>query len=125
MLNGLSLDKTERMYQYYEWLSLDTVKSLFKDKKSVDKYSPKSYFQELWQEIPHEKSDLNRLLFWDLKTFLPDHNLNYTDKMSMATGVEVRVPFLDIELLEFSCQIPPKLKMKGVTTKYLLKKLLT
>ena len=124
MLNGLSLDKTERMYQYYEWLSLDTVKSLFKDKKSVDKYSPKSYFQELWQEIPHEKSDLNRLLFWDLKTFLPDHNLNYTDKMSMATGVEVRVPFLDIELLEFSCQIPPKLKMKGVTTKYLLKRLM-
>lgn len=122
ILNGLTLDKTQRIYQYYEWLSLDTVKDLFKDRKSIETYSPQVFFESLLQEISLEKSDLNKLLFWDLKTFLPDHNLNYTDKMSMATGVEVRVPFLDIELLEFSCQIPPKLKMHGITTKYLLKK---
>ena len=122
ILNGLTLDKTERMYQYYEWLSLDTVKSLLKDRKSIEQYFPQTFFKSLLPEILREKSDLNKLLFWDLKTFLPDHNLNYTDKMSMAAGVEVRVPFLDIELLEFSCQIPPKLKMKGITTKYLLKK---
>jgi asparagine synthase (glutamine-hydrolysing) len=42
--------------------------------------------------------------------------------MSMAHGVEVRVPFLDKELVEFSTTIPPELKMKGTTTKYLLKK---
>ena len=58
-----------------------------------------------------------------MKYFLVDHNLNYTDKMSMATGVEVRVPFLDIELVEFATQIPPYFKMKGLTTKYILKKL--
>lgn len=124
ILNGLTLDKTQRLYQYYEWLSLETVRSLFKDRKSIETYMPETFFKSLLQEIPHEKSDLNRLLLWDLKTFLPNHNLNYTDKMSMAAGVEVRVPFLDIELLEFSCQIPPKLKMKGLTTKYLLKKLM-
>ena len=124
ILNGLTFDKTQRLYQYYEWLSLATVKGLFKDRKSVEGYSPQTFFESLLQEIPQEKSDLNKLLFWDLKTFLPEHNLNYTDKMSMAAGVEVRVPFLDIELLEFSCQIPPKLKMKGITTKYLLKKMM-
>lgn len=124
LLNGLNVDKTQRLYQYYEWLPLDTVKSLFKNRKSIETYSPQALFESLLEEIPHEKSDLNKLLFWDLKTFLPDHNLNYTDKMSMATGVEVRVPFLDIELLEFSCQIQPKLKMKGITTKYLLKKMM-
>jgi asparagine synthase (glutamine-hydrolysing) len=124
ILNGSTFHKTQRLYQYYEWLSLDTVKGLFKDKKSIETYSPQAFFESLLQEIPHEKNDLNKLLFWDLKTFLPNHNLNYTDKMSMATGVEVRVPFLDIELLEFSCQIPPKLKMKGITTKYLLKKMM-
>ncbi len=124
ILNGSTLDKTQRLYQYYEWLSLDTVKGLFKDRKSIDTYSPQTFFDSLLREIPQEKNDLNKLLFWDLKTFLPDHNLNYTDKMSMATGVEVRVPFLDIELLDFSCQIPPKLKMKGITTKYLLKKMM-
>ena len=42
------------------------------------------------------------MLFWDLNTFLVDHNLNYTDKLSMASGVEVRVPYLDIDLVEFS-----------------------
>ena len=44
--------------------------------------------------------------------------------VGMATGVEVRVPFLDKDLVEFSTKIPPRLKMKGVTTKYLLKKMM-
>jgi asparagine synthase (glutamine-hydrolysing) len=57
-----------------------------------------------------------------MKTFLVDHNLNYTDKMSMAEGVEVRVPFLDVELVDFACKINPSLKMRGNETKYILKK---
>ena len=40
----------------------------------------------------------------------------------MAHGVEIRVPYLDKELVEFSTTIPPHLKMKGLTTKYILKK---
>ena len=62
------------------------------------------------------------MLYWEIKTFLVDHNLNYTDKMAMAVGVEARVPFLDTELVEFSLTIPPKLKMKNGETKYILKK---
>jgi asparagine synthase (glutamine-hydrolysing) len=124
ILNGLNLTKNQRLFQYYEWIPLEVVRGLFRDRKNVEPYSPQIFFEKLLKEIPQEKNDLNKLLFWDMKTFLPDHNLNYTDKMSMATGVEVRVPFLDIELLEFSCQIPTKLKMKGMTTKYLLKKLM-
>ena len=42
--------------------------------------------------------------------------------MSMAVGIETRVPFLDLELVEFSKKIPPKFKMKGKETKYILKK---
>ena len=124
ILNGLNWGKNQCLYQYYEWLPLDVVRNLFKDQKSIEFYSPQAFFEKLLQQIPQEKNDLNKLLFWDLKSFLPDHNLNYTDKMSMAIGMEVRVPFLDIELVEFGCQIPPKLKMKGITTKYLLKKLM-
>ena len=62
------------------------------------------------------------MLYWELKTFLVDHNLNYTDKMAMAVGVEIRVPFLDTLLVEFSQKLPPKMKMKGKETKYILKK---
>ena len=69
-----------------------------------------------------EKDPLNKMLYWDLKYFLTDHNLNYTNKMGMAHGVEIRVPYLDKDLVEFSTRIPPHLKLNGKTTKYILKK---
>jgi len=69
---------------------------------------------------------LNQMLYLDSKIFMPSLNLTYNDKMSMASSVEVRVPFLDRELAEFvAWKIPPKLKLKGFfrpTTKYLLRK---
>ena len=58
----------------------------------------------------------------DLKTFLPQLNLMYTDKMSSAASVEVRVPFLDHILIEKVAQIPAHLKIKSRTRKYILKK---
>jgi asparagine synthase (glutamine-hydrolysing) len=122
------LDKTpfERMFGYYSWISLGINKSLFNADLNNDKnfqdYQPLDNFEKLWEAIPSESSLLNRSLFWELKTYLPDHNLNYTDKMSMAVGVETRVPFLDIDLVNYSVGLPPKFKMKGNTTKYILKK---
>ena len=62
------------------------------------------------------------MLYLELKHFLADHNLNYTDKMSMATGVEVRVPLLDLELLKWAVSLPPSVKQKGATGKYIFKK---
>ena len=47
----------------------------------------------------------------------------YTDKMSMAAGVEVRVPFLDPDLLEFASQIPPQFKQRVANANGYLKKL--
>ena len=62
------------------------------------------------------------MLNLDLKFFLPDHNLNYTDKMGMKEGVEIRVPFLDNELVDFASTIPVKYKQNGKHGKYILKK---
>ena len=45
--------------------------------------------------LPAGMARLNKMLYLDTKFFLADHNLNYTDKMSMAHGIEVRVPLLD------------------------------
>jgi asparagine synthase (glutamine-hydrolysing) len=57
---------------------------------------------------------LNQMLYLDTKIFMVSLNLNYNDKMSMASSVEVRVPFLDRELAEFAASsIPPDLKLKG------------
>lgn len=65
---------------------------------------------------------LNRLLYMDMKTFLPCLNLSYTDKMSMAASTEVRVPLLDDELVELSARVPPGLKLHRLTRKYVLKR---
>jgi len=68
---------------------------------------------------------LNQMLYLDTKIFMTSLNLNYNDKMSMASSVEVRVPFLDRELAEFAARdIPPDLKLKGFfqpTTKHILR----
>ena len=65
---------------------------------------------------------LNRLLYVDLKTFLPCLNLAYTDKTSMAATLEVRVPFLNHELVELAARMPPALKLRGLKRKYILKR---
>jgi asparagine synthase (glutamine-hydrolysing) len=65
---------------------------------------------------------LDQILALEQRFFLADHNLNYTDKMSMAAGVEVRVPFLDLDLVNFSTKIPDNLKQRGGTGKWVLKK---
>jgi asparagine synthase (glutamine-hydrolysing) len=62
------------------------------------------------------------LLYLELKQRLPELLLMRTDKMSMATGVEARVPFLDHKLVEFVLHIPSSLLYKNNTTKYLLKR---
>jgi asparagine synthase (glutamine-hydrolysing) len=69
---------------------------------------------------------LHQMLYLDSKIFMTSLNLTYNDKMSMASSVEVRVPFLDRELAEFvAWNVPPRLKLKGFwkpTTKYILRK---
>jgi asparagine synthase (glutamine-hydrolysing) len=77
---------------------------------------------ESLQRIPGERSPLNRMLYLETKHFLPDHNLNYTDKMGMAEGIEIRVPLLDLELVEFAARIPPRMKQKGRVGKAIFKK---
>lgn len=64
---------------------------------------------------------LDRLLYADIKTYLHEL-LMKQDQMSMATSVESRVPFLDHKLVEFTSSLPERLKLRGGTTKYILRK---
>lgn len=64
---------------------------------------------------------LNRMLYVDVKTWLPDDLLVKADKMTMANSVELRVPYLDHEVLEFSARLPENAKVRGFTTKHILK----
>jgi asparagine synthase (glutamine-hydrolysing) len=64
---------------------------------------------------------INRMLYVDTKLWLPDDLLARGDKMSMAASLEARVPLLDHHLVEFAASLPSRLKVHGLTRKYLLK----
>ena len=63
---------------------------------------------------------LDRLLYTDLKTYLVEL-LMKQDQMSMAASIESRVPFLDHKLVEFASSLPPRLKLRGFKTKWILR----
>ena len=83
----------------------------------------KSYARFL-EKFPNDLDNLQKILKLEQRFFLADHNLIYNDKMSMQTGVEVRVPFLDKELTNFAENIPSKIKQKRNQSKWILKKIM-
>ena len=79
------------------------------------------YFCQIFEDAP-VSGFLNRMAYADLKTHLVSL-LMRQDKMSMASAIETRVPFLDHELVEFAFSVPESLKVRGQTGKYIVKKL--
>jgi asparagine synthase (glutamine-hydrolysing) len=74
-----------------------------------------------WAEGCPSPDRLDREVYVDLKMTMPDSVLMKVDKMSMASSLEVRVPFLDHELVEFATGLPPEWRMRGFETKTILK----
>jgi len=72
--------------------------------------------------FPNNMELLNRLLYFGIKTWLPNDFFMKADKMTMAHAVEERVPILDHNIVEFAFTIPPGLKLKGTNGKYIFKK---
>jgi len=96
------------------------------------------YSDNLWKELGdrnstaaitepfnHAEADniLDRMLYTDFVTRLPEHSLVLTDRMSMAHGLEARSPFLDHELVEFLAKVPAKIKVQNNQPKHLMRKL--
>lgn len=70
------------------------------------------------------KDALSRMLYFDTKTWLVDDLLIKADRMSMASSLELRVPFLDYRLVEFASKMPSKYKIKGRDGKNPLKRMM-
>jgi asparagine synthase (glutamine-hydrolysing) len=64
---------------------------------------------------------VNRMLFTDIQTYLAEDILTKVDRMSMAHALEVRSPLLDYRIVEFACRLPLSFKIKGLTTKRILR----
>jgi asparagine synthase (glutamine-hydrolysing) len=113
-----------RLISYFYWSSEGTRRALYSPQLSetlreADTAAP---LRATLGSIPLEQDRLQRMLYLEGKHFLADHNLNYLDKAGMAAGVEIRVPLLDLELVEFAVGIPPSIKYRGAGGKYILRK---
>ena len=82
--------------------------------------SPVPIIQQEYFTMP-QTALLNKILYFELKTLLPENMLMKSDKMTMTHAIEARVPLLDHRITELSYQIPPYLKLNGWREKYILK----
>ena len=103
------------------WMKEQDAAALFSSDMQEAVRQTRSTFHHLLDEVGPTNTPLNRLLLLEQRSFLPHHNLNYLDKMTMAAGVEGRVPYLDEQLVSLANSLPPELKMRGRETKYLLR----
>ncbi|NOR68914.1 MAG: asparagine synthase (glutamine-hydrolyzing) [Methylomarinum sp.] len=112
----------ERLLSYFYWIDPAVVRELFNDEvKQQISEKPMKFIYEQLDSLPYD-DPLEKMLFLERSYFLVDHNFNYTDKMSMAYGVEVRVPFLDRRVVNYAAGIPSKFKQNGRVGKWILKK---
>ncbi|MCF8177766.1 MAG: asparagine synthase (glutamine-hydrolyzing) [Sulfuritalea sp.] len=119
---GLPAEK--RLVGYFLWSDPSLVLGLFmpEHRAVLAGEVMTAPMEDYVHSLPHELSPLQRMLALEQRFFLPDHNLLYTDKMSMAVGVEVRVPFLDNDLVQLANMLPSKFKQRGAEGKWVLKK---
>ena len=116
-----SYEGDRRLASYFYWLRPDLAEELLSSEFSRRLVHEEPLVASLG-ELPDDVPRLNRMLYLECKHFLADHNLNYTDKLSMAAGVEVRVPLLDRELVALAARLPIQYKQRGAEGKWIFKK---
>ena len=121
-----SLDVDDRMQRYRAILSLSPyqkIAALFKD--SILPANAADGLLGCWaglSELMAHTDDLGGFQFVEVRSTLPDELLMYADKMSMAHGLEVRVPYLDREVVEFAERLPASFKVRYASRKWLHRK---
>lgn len=119
---GLSLSNQERYWRWCAFVSeKDALQYFRKDKLEKINFSEYNKLKNLFlQHIKSEKSDLNDLLYADMNLILPNDMLQKVDLMSMANSLEVRVPFLDHEIVNFAFSLPTYYKIDANRRKKIL-----
>ena len=127
LLCGEGADEAFAGYSYFLRPRLDPRKHRFARFTDIRRLLNGSVSQDIstrehiGEECPYDDG-VNAEVYFSLRTYLTTIE-NRLDKMSMANGLEMRLPFLDQRVVERSLRLPDRLKVNGGTTKYLLKKL--
>jgi asparagine synthase (glutamine-hydrolysing) len=123
MARSASLSPREYFLMNSTYLTDDQKESLYAPgvRESINGDGSWSRHMDYFEQVSGADF-LNQMLYLDTKAFMVSLNLTYNDKMSMASSVEVRVPFLDWELAEWvASNVPPSLKLHAGTTKHILR----
>lgn len=120
---GAALDGDARLAHYFRWAQRADLLALYTPevRQALAGSRAEAPLTDFLATLPAAATPLQRMLALEQRFFLADHNLLYNDKMSMAVGVEVRVPFLDLELVEFAAHLPDRVKQRGAVGKWILK----
>jgi asparagine synthase (glutamine-hydrolysing) len=90
-------------------------------REATSQFDAEATIAEAFDNAPAPDT-LHRMLYADIVTRLPEHSLMLVDRLSMAHGLEVRSPLLDLDLAEFCARMPSRLKVRGTATKVALRK---
>jgi len=117
-----------RVNRYMHWMSVfneGLKEPLYSDafREQTDRAFAAS-FLDTWFKKANGNGPVDTLLLTDLMTYLPNDLLVKVDIATMAVSLEARSPFLDHHVIEFAASLPERLKLRRLTTKYLLKKVL-
>jgi len=118
------LPADRRLPMYFLWADESRIRGLFTEehRESLRTAALDAPMQAYLVSLPADLAPLDRMLALEQRFFLADHNLLYTDKMGMAAGVEIRVPFLDPDLVRLANRLPAHFKQRGRHGKWILKR---
>lgn len=125
LLTNLSLTPEQGYFHTMSWFTPKMKRLLYREalKKDLGGYDPFSVMKGYF-DLAKDWDPLSRIQYVDIKTYLVDDILTKVDRTSMAHSLEVRVPLLDHEVVEYAARIPARYKLRNGEGKYLFKKAL-
>ncbi len=121
LLAGLDRDPARQYLKWVYYLDEESKARLVKARNDQPLPSHR-ILQSHLDRIPQSWDDGNRFSYLDVETFLPDNLLEYSDKMSMAWSLELRVPYLDPRVVELAFRIPFDLKLNRSGSKMIMRR---
>jgi asparagine synthase (glutamine-hydrolysing) len=91
-------------------------------RQRLEQHDPEADVREYYDR-PSDIGSIDRMLYADYQSRLPDHPVMISDRMGMAFGLETRSPFMDHKLVEFGARLPVQYKVRGRQLRYLQRKL--
>lgn len=124
-IQAASLPRVERYLRWVSAFDSETKQDLYTDdfRRQTQSVSTANMLDP-WFAQANGSGIVDAALLTDIMTYLPNDLLVKVDIATMAVSLEARSPFLDHHLIEFAASLPERFKLRGLTTKYLLKRML-